>query len=158
MPAYAYSLSCTHLQHMQAHVSIRQHSSAYGSICQHTHTRSHAPTCSIRKHTSAYVSTRQHTPAYASIGILALMHPPALLHTIHLPIQQHPRLLQPPPPPESAAPLPSPPPKRARHPPPRRLLRVGRLVPPAHERLQRQQSIALLRQYLYLSTSKASKL
>jgi hypothetical protein len=62
-------------QHTSAYVSIRQHSyctklrtfctehtSAYVSIRQHT-----SAYASIRQHTSAYASIRQHTPAYVSI-------------------------------------------------------------------------------------------
>jgi hypothetical protein len=60
---------------MSAYVSprmypLRQHMSAYVSICQHTSARQHTSAyVSIRQHTSAYVSTaaRQHTSAYVSI-------------------------------------------------------------------------------------------
>jgi hypothetical protein len=45
-----------HLPRLQAHLRIRQHSSAYISIRQHT-----SAYVSIRQHTSAYVSIRQHT-------------------------------------------------------------------------------------------------
>jgi len=63
------------------HVSIRQHSSAYVSMCQHTSPHVNIPvshvsfcrcqcssrwdvcSCSIRPHTSAYVSMSQHTSA-----------------------------------------------------------------------------------------------
>ena len=43
--------------------SMRQHTSAYVSIRQHTSSHASSP-CSMRQHTSAYVSIRQHASAY----------------------------------------------------------------------------------------------
>ena len=47
---------------------VRQHTSAYVSIRQHTseRIRQHTSEC-IRQHTSAYASMRQHTPVHVSI-------------------------------------------------------------------------------------------
>jgi hypothetical protein len=67
--------------------SIRQHTSAYVSIRQHTSFGRNSsllfspPSYSIRQHTSAYVSIRQHPSAYKlrKEQLLALL--PALLHT-----------------------------------------------------------------------------
>jgi hypothetical protein len=65
------SITCKHTSYV-----IRQHTSAYVSIRQHTAgvqlardsiTCKHTSYVSIRQHTSAYVSIRQHTSAYVSI-------------------------------------------------------------------------------------------
>jgi hypothetical protein len=59
--------SCTtSARRSSAYGSIRQHTSAYVSICQLHYQRS--PLLCIRQHTSAYASIRQHMPAgYVSI-------------------------------------------------------------------------------------------
>ena len=74
---------------MRAHVSIRQHTSAYARIRQYTsayvgirqHTsaaygsiRPHTSAC-IRQHTSAYVSIRQHPSAYVCVSASAHLVP-----------------------------------------------------------------------------------
>jgi hypothetical protein len=56
-------------QHMSAYVSIRrmrQHTSAYVSILARLAPISRGPTRVIRQHTSAYASIRQHTSAFAT--------------------------------------------------------------------------------------------
>ncbi len=66
-------------RHRACLVLLRQHTSAYVSIRQHTSASSRLRAClallrlytsaySIRQHTSAYVSMRQHTYAYVSIS------------------------------------------------------------------------------------------
>ena len=53
-------------QHTSAYVSMRQHPSAYDTRVW-LNTSAPKAHVSIRQHTSAYVSIRQHTSAYVSI-------------------------------------------------------------------------------------------
>jgi hypothetical protein len=68
-----------------AHVSIRQHASAYAAT-----TSISVPPLRIRQHTSAYVSIRQHTPAYVSIRCDDLHQCTSTVHmSAYVSIRQH---------------------------------------------------------------------
>jgi hypothetical protein len=70
-----------------AHVSIRQHTSAY----VRPRARQRPALCTQPAHTSAYVSIRQHTSAYVSIRQAASSPETGSMHTTcaHVSIRQH---------------------------------------------------------------------